>query len=201
MITKIDYAIGILIGFLVGIFAIPTLIHLEIRNPTLLLSLPWIFACLFGFGIWLGKYLSRFFAPALQLAKFAAVGFLNTAIHFAVLNSLSLLTGITRGFEIGGINVPAFAAAVTSGYFCNKLWVFKLPNQKNEPFFADFAKYLFISIGGLIINTVIVVGITTYVQPLFMISLALWLNIATIIAIMVSMIWNFLGYKLIVFRK
>ena len=96
------------------------------------------------------------------------------------------------------------------GYFWNKLWVFSAkvenaaahinPQEATHSFFADFPKYLLISIGGLLINTVILTFMTTFIHPLFAITPAAWLNIAKIVAIAAALIWNFLGYKFVVFR-
>lgn len=197
--TKIDYAIGGLIGFLVGIFAIPALINLGIRDQIILLALPWAVAPLFIFGVWFSGYLSRWFAFIAQFGKFAAVGFLNTAIDFGILNSLSVLTGITAGFKIGGVNIPGFAVAVTNAYFWNKLWVFKA--QDNRGVLHDFPKFLLVSGSGLILNSGMIVLITTYFAQPDSVSSPLWLNIAKVLATGLSLVWNFVGYKFIVFRK
>ncbi len=200
MITGRDYAIGALVGFFVGVFAIPTLVNLGVKSAGLLIALPPLAALLITFGVWLGKYLSRFFSFFSQFAKFVAVGLLNTAIDFGVLNVLSMLTGITEGFKIGGVNMPGFAVAVFNAYLWNQLWVFQARNE-GEGLFHDFPKFLAVTVIGLLINSGIVVVITTYVAPTFGADKEQWLNLAKAGATGISLFWNFIGYKLIVFRK
>lgn len=200
MITGKDYVVGALVGFFAGIFAIPTLINVGIKSFGLLAILPGASAALIAIGVWLGNFLSRKIQIFAQLAKFAAVGFLSTAIDFGVLNLLSMSSGITEGFKIGGVNVPGFAVAVFNGYLWNQLWVFKARGE-GESLFHDFPKFLAVTIIGLLINSGIIVVITTYVVPSFGAGKEQWLNLAKAGATAVSLVWNFAGYKLIVFRK
>ena len=197
--TKIDYAIGGFIGFFVGIFAIPALINLGIRDQVILLAFPWVAAPLFVFGIWLANYLLRWLPFMAQFGKFVVVGFLNTAIDFGILNSISAITGITAGLKVGGVNIPGFVVAVTNAYFWNKFWVFK--SRDNKGALHDFPKFLLVSGTGLLLNSGMIVFITTYFAQPDSLSSPLWLNIAKVLATGLSLVWNFTGYKFIVFRK
>lgn len=198
MVTKQDYAIAALVGFLVGVFAIPTAVNLGIKSRAALLVLPLAVPPLWILGVWLGGFLSRWLPFMAQLGKFAAVGFLNAAIDFGILNLLSIASGITKGFVLGGVNVPGFAAAVINSYFWNKFWVFK--DRDDQSVLSDFPTFLAVTMVGLIINSGAVVVITTDIPPLFGASESAWLNFAKAAAAAVSLAWNFLGYKFIVFR-
>lgn len=204
MITKTDYAIAALVGFLVGTFAIPTLVNSGFRNHIVLISLPLIAAILFVFGMWLGKFLSRWLPFMAQFAKFAAVGFLNTAIDFGVLNLLSILTGVTAGLILGGVNVPGFALAVSNAYVWNKFWVFRGQGQAGG---KDFLAFLAVSVGGLLLNSAIVVSIVPSDAALNARAVALGvepkivLQVAKAAATGAALFWNFIGYKFIVFKK
>lgn len=199
MITKQDYAIGALVGFMAGIFALPTLINLGLRELGILALVPLVVPPLFVLGIWLTKFLSRWLAVMAQFGKFAAVGFLNTAIDFGVLNILSMITGVTAGFVLGGVNIPGFILAVSNAYFWNKFWVFR---DREGGVLSDFPKFLAVSLLGLLINSGTVVVLTTYLPLLLGLAGATWLlNIAKVIATVVSLAWNFFGYKFLVFRS
>lgn len=222
MISKTDYLISALIGFFVGIFAIPTAYNLGLRGLAILLILPWIAAVFWVLGIWFGNRLGRWMAVIPQFAKFVAVGFLNTAIDFGVLNLLSRLSGITAGFIIGGINLPGFLVAVLNSYLWNKLWVFHPVRSKPpqaaavplsaggtsngasdrgpEPLFADFPKFFAVTAIGVLINSGIIILLTTYVPPLFGLGPSYWLNAAKVAATIITLFWNFTGYKFVVFR-
>lgn len=198
MITKQDYAIAALVGFLVGVFAVPTLINLGVRNFAILAVVPLAVPPFWVVGVWLGKVLSRWFKFMAQFGKFAAVGFLNTAIDFGVLNILSMIFGVTAGFLIGGVNVPGFVLAVFNGYFWNKFWVFQ--DRGDGGVFHDFPKFAAVSVGALLLNSAIVVIMTTFIPPFFDVRPETWLNIAKVVASAAALLWNFVGYKFLVFK-
>lgn len=197
--NKTDYAIALLIGFFVGIFAIPTAVNLGLRNIVLVLAIPWVGAVAIGAGVWIGAALARKISFLAQFSRFAAVGLLNTAIDFGILNLLSRASGITAGLIVGGVNLPGFVVAVFNSYFWNKLWVFK--DRGPEPFFADFPKFIMVTGIGVLINSGIVIGLTTYVGSSIGLEGGLALNIAKMAATILTLIWNFVGYKFFVFRS
>lgn len=196
MFNRQDYAISALVGFLTGTFVIPTLVNLGIRSWLILIPLPLAAAIVFFIGIWFAGVLSRWLAFLSQLGKFIAVGFLNTTIDFGVLNILSVATGITSGFLVGGVNVPGFIAAVINSYFWNKFWVFRGGGGAA----TDFPKFIAVSVGGLLLNSGVVVLATTYVPIFPGFGSSAWLNSAKFFATVLVFIWNFLGYKFLVFR-
>lgn len=204
-ISKKDYYIAAIVGALTGIFAIPTFFHLGLRNPFIFLFSIVVISVLWPFGVWLGGFLSRWLPFMAQVGKFVAVGFLNTAIDFGVLNLLSFLSGVTAGFVIGGVNIPGFIVAVSNSYLWNKLWVFKSESREGLPaqagLFHDFPIFFAVSGIGLLLNSGMVILITTFVSPPFAVGAEAWLNIAKVAATVVSLIWNFLGFKFLVFKK
>lgn len=137
-----------------------------------------------------------------QFSKFVAVGLLNTGIDFAILNVLTLLTGITSGAGLVLLNTFSFTAATTNSYFLNKNWTFRDTARNAEE--KKFLQFIAISLVGAVINGGTVFLITTYARPAFD-SLGLgdqlWVNIAKVFATGVSLVWNFLGYKFFVFKK
>ncbi len=196
---KIDYAIAGLVGFFAGLAMVPTAYAVGVHSATTLLALPWIGALCILFGVWLGGFLSRWLPIFAQLGKFGAVGILNTAIDFAVLNILSRASGITAGLIIGGVNMPGFAIAVVNSYFFNKLWVFR-DRQQGESLLHDFPTFFAITLIGVALNSGLVIFLTTYAPFLAGITPSVRLNLAKASATIVTLIWNFAGYKLVVFR-
>ncbi|MEK7077180.1 MAG: GtrA family protein [Patescibacteria group bacterium] len=195
-IAKRDYAIGALVGFLTGVFAIPVLVNIGVDNKVLLALMPLLVAIGFFFGVWLGGFLGRWMAFFSQFGKFAAVGFLNTAIDFGLLNLLASATGITAGLYLGGINVPAVMVALTNSYFWNKYWVFKAGEGSAA---SDLPKFIAVSVGAILINSGIV-AIGTGFSASFGLSAEAWLNAVKVLATVASFLWNFVGYKIFVFR-
>jgi putative flippase GtrA len=197
----------------------------------------------------------------LQLLRFAAIGVINTALDFLVLNFISKTLNISAGLKLGQVNIISFSLAVVQSYFWNRYWAFSagqvLTLWKNfirlvlvgalgalavifvligakvsaSPSFyliillafvifqlamwigfglsktvasADnqskqFIIFLVVSIIGLIINSILLSLIS---QHFAIVSNAdLNKNVAKILATFVSLIWNFIGYKLFVFKK
>ena len=133
-----------------------------------------------------------------QLIKFGIVGVLNTAVDFAVLNLLVWLTGTTEGVGLAVINVVAFAVAVTNSYLWNKFWTFR--RKDSDEVGQEISKFLVVSVIGALLNTGVVFGITTLMDPLFGLSDTLWVNVAKVLATIVVLAWNFVGYKFWAFR-
>ena len=137
-----------------------------------------------------------------QFSKFATVGLLNTAIDFAILNILTIITGFTVGVGLFVLNTISFTAATVNSYFFNKHWTFRDKSRDEEE--KKFVQFLAISVVGAGINGGVVVLVTTFISPMFAsLGLAdqLWVNIAKVFATGVSLVWNFVGYKFIVFKK
>ncbi|MFA5052530.1 MAG: GtrA family protein [Parcubacteria group bacterium] len=134
----------------------------------------------------------------LQFGKFAVIGVLNTAIYFGVLNFLIFITGITKGISIIPLTSTAFIIATTNSYLWNKFWTFK---DKESVRVFQVGQFLIVSIIGWAINSGIVYLISTFIKPMFGLSQALWVNVGAVLATGISLIWNFLGYKFIVFKK
>jgi len=134
----------------------------------------------------------------MQFSKFVAIGLLNTAIDFGVLNLLMWLADIYKGKWLFLFNAASFTIALINSYLWNKLWTFKDKSTKDVP--VEFSRFLMISIIGAIINSSIIYFITTYITPYYGLSEQIWANLAKVLATGFSLIWNFLGYKFIVFN-
>ena len=146
-------------------------------------------------GMLVAAYIGKKIAAVYQFAKFALVGVLNTAIDFGILNFLIFITGITSGLSIIPLNAVSFSTAVVNSFFWNKKLVFQARKD------ANFLTFFVITLIGLAINSGIVYVITTYVPPTFVDSQKLWANLAKVLATGISLVWNFTGYRLIVFKK
>lgn len=192
-------AINILvISFLIGIFLQPILRTTGFANKfpqALVLSLPFLSPVLAILGMFVAYLIGRKLAIFWQFSKFVLVGLLNTSIDFGILNLLVAATSITGGLSIIPLNALAFSAAVTNSYFWNRRWVFAGRHGGN------FVLFLIITIIGIGINSAVVFLITTFVSPIGGLDRTLWVNVAKILATGVSLVWNFTGYKLIVFKK
>lgn len=196
----------------------------------------------------------------LQVLRFGAIGVINTALDFIVLNGISKAFGITSGLSLSLINIVGFTLAVVQSYFWNHYWAFNQVQQvslwknfirlvlvgvlgtvavlvvlfgskfsapeifyliilaifiilevvfwfgfelnKNAPpkqAASEFIAFLVVSLIGLAINSFLIGVISSAVH--FSANADLNKNIAKIIATLLSLVWNFIGYKIFVFKK
>jgi len=134
-----------------------------------------------------------------QAGKFATVGISNTLIDWGVLNLQILLTGITAGLFYPVFKGVSFLVAIINSFLWNKFWTFK--KGEAEKAGKEFLQFLVISAIGLGINVGIASLAVNVIGPQAGISPKIWATVGALIATMFSMVWNFLGYKFIVFKK
>jgi putative flippase GtrA len=134
-----------------------------------------------------------------QFSKFILVGGVNTGIDFAVFNALIFITGITQGYGLAVINLISFSIAVINSYFMNKYWTFQDITKNREE--TKFAQFIAVSLVGAGVNSGIVAAFTSVFPPAFGLSSHLWANAGKLLATGASLVWNFIGYKLFVFRR
>lgn len=152
------------------------------------------------FGLYLGKWLSRRWAFFKTFARYVMVGFLNSGVDFAVFNLLMHITGIVRGPTVSSFKTVSFIVAVTNSYFWNKYWAFEAGSTKTDKG-QEFVKFFAVNIVGALLNVGITTAIIFTVPPQLGFSQVVWNNIAAVIATAIALIWNFIGFRLIVFKK
>lgn len=194
--SKNDLISSIILGFIIGIF---TPLILQNVGKTLPLQNYYfaIFPVLTLIGVWISYLIGGRLPVIIQIAKFGVVGVANTVIDFGILNFLSARFHIYSGVEVSPLNVASFSVAVVNSYFWNKYWTFKGGQGKTG---KQFVEFIIVSVIAIFINTGLVYLITL-VPPVAGISEARWLNVAKLIATFASLVWNFLGYKFVVFKE
>ncbi len=161
---------------------------------SLLLGAPAAFIC----GLMLSFWLGRFQTTLYDLGKFVAVGIFNTSIDFGIFNILIAISGDDKGHWLVLFKSISFAAALVNSYFWNKFWTFRAENRPARH--KEFALYVTVTLIGFLINVGATAVIANYIQPLGNLSQVQWDNAAAVVATAASLLWNFFGYKLIVFR-
>lgn len=197
---KKDIAISAIIGVLIAILAVPIINNIGLPTALKSLGTVGISAILFSLtlvGFAFFDFLSRWLTILRQVAKFILVGGLNTFLDFAVLNLLIVLSSIVSGAGFSFFKGISFLVAVTNSYFWNKYWTFEAGVTKS----LEFLQFLVISTIGLFINVGVASFIVNIIGPVGGVSPTIWANIGALVAVAGSLIWNFLGYKFIVFRK
>jgi putative flippase GtrA len=141
-----------------------------------------------------------------QFSKFVLVGVMNTLVDLAVLNAETLITGSKEGSGYAVQKGLSFLVAVSFSYFLNKNWTFQDKSQENQT--KKFSQFLSVSVVGMLINVATATLVVTYLKPVINPTLnlsfltdQLWVNIGALSGTAVGLIWNFIGYKLWVFKK
>ena len=201
--SKKDLVLSLMVGVVVAIF-----VPIVINNLDLVfLNYSWTQLYVVSFMIFplgaiaaffVGAQLSKFWNPLLQITKFAEAGMMNTVLDFGVLNLLLFLTGKNLGVWVLLFNTTSFGLAVVNSYFWSKNWTFEGSSTKNN--ISQFIQFVLVTLVGLILNDGIV-SIFQWIGAPINTSANQWLNISKVLATVVSLGWNFLGYKLIVFKK
>ncbi len=122
-----------------------------------------------------------------QFTKFCIVGSIGTAIDFGILN----LGVIVFSWNVYLAATLAFILAATNNFFLNKFWTFT-ENSKGIRFLGQYAQFLLVSVGGLLINLGIMYALIEGAH--------LWYNWAKVFATGVVIMWNFSLNKYWTFR-
>ncbi len=194
-----DFYLVALIGFLVG-----WLVALPAANIGVAITPKFFFVSVLGFtlfapfALWILHLLSKRWDVFEQFGKFAAVGTLNTLLDLGVLNLLMLLTNLASGYPFMGFKAISFLAATTNSYFWNKFWTFgnQIPVTAKE-----YLRFAFFTLGGVVINVTVASIVVNVIGAPHSISLKLWANIGALCGVFAGFLWNFLSYKLVVFKK
>ena len=193
-----------------------------------------------------------------QFLRFACIGFLNTALNFLILNTVSKALSINQGLPLGLVEALAFVAAVVQSYLWNRTWTFG--NEQGVSLWKNVLRLLGVGALGVLAIVFVLIGskfsaawlfyltllvvylifekvlwrafgfhlsefnheghsfLAFFIVTLIGLGINVWLislvsssvhlthsdldkNIAAAVATCVSLIWNFIGYKLIVFKK
>jgi putative flippase GtrA len=120
-----------------------------------------------------------------QFVKYAMIGILNVCVHVGIFNVLVLV-----GMPTLAANALAFFLASINSFVWNKRWAFR--DARRNAIVRQYLVFLFFTVVGL--------GLHTGAFSLLLIPLdphgTIGKNVALVLALPVSVIWNFTCYKL-----
>lgn len=201
--SKKDYFLVSIVGLLFGAFALPILENIKppqweltFASAALVIVGFFLFA---NFSMWVAGLIGRRSPALFQFAKYGAAGALSAFIDLGILNIFSLASGIYSGAPILIFNSVGFLIATTNAYFWNRLWVFRKDGER--PNVREYARFICVTFTGLLLNTGIVYLMTTVIGAPDGVSEPIWENISKFSAIIPNVMWNFIGYKFIIFKS
>lgn len=123
--------------------------------------------------------------------RFIAVGVANTAIDFIVLLALT-----AWGMDLVIANIISTSVALTFSFFANRTFTFGSTGKKG----GQILRFLLVTLVGLWVLQPIVLVLAVPVLEGFL-SRELSIVVAKLAATVVSMVWNYLLYDSLVFKK
>lgn len=134
-----------------------------------------------------------------EVGRFGVVGLANTAVDLVVLNALILFTHMGRnGIWFSIFKAISFLVAVLNSYFINHSWTFA--GSGGERSVSQAGQFLAVSLVGAVINVSSATYVATFISPIHGTE-KYWPSIAALAGTASGLIFNFLGYKHIVFSS
>jgi putative flippase GtrA len=128
-----------------------------------------------------------------QMARFAVVGVVNTALDLAVLNTLIAVSHRGRsGLLYSVFKAISFLAAVVNSYWLNSRWTFRCLPSENAP--MRVGRFISVSVLGLVINVGIASWVASFAGPVRLLA-RWWPSVAALAGAACGLAFNFAGYK------
>ncbi|HEX7586053.1 MAG TPA: GtrA family protein [Patescibacteria group bacterium] len=211
--TKKDYYLSLLAGFLIGLLLLPVL---KAAKPDLyekfFIAIIPFFLIGTPLGIAIAHRIGKKISTIWQIAKFGVIGVLNTLVDLGILSVLIFLFRSLFGTKAGDIIFPlmgitfysiyksaSFIAANINSYYWNKYWTFdQTIKEKNR---SEFLQFFAVSIVGFLVNVTVASVVFKSVTPFAGFNSDQWGLIGAAAGSILGLVWNFIGYKFIVFKK
>lgn len=198
MLSAKDFKASLIIGAAVGLLIQPILANtITSINLTLAVRIGiFVFFTLFApFALWLCAQIAKLWKAFYQFGQFAAVGTLNSFIDIGIFNLETFLYAMPISTPIFAVfKAISFLCATTNSFFWNRNWTFGSTDKVNV---GEVTGFYTVALIGWGLN----VAIATFVKAIGP-DTKMWINIvAPVAGILVTFIWNFVGYKYFVFKK
>lgn len=125
------------------------------------------------------------------MVRFGIVGVLNTVVDFALLNLLYHVVGL----PLLGANTLSVTGGIVNSFFWNKHWTFSAGGWHR--WWRQALVFVTVSLIGLVINDAGIYVLHVWSGG----TSVLAVNMQKIGASVISMVWNFLGYRFLAFRS
>ena len=211
-ITQKDYRYAVGAGLLIGLLFLPVL---KAASPSLygklaLAVIP-LFVLATPLGLRIAFYLGQKIAIIYQIAKFGIIGVSNVLMDMGVLSMETLifanyfhkqpsmtLIGVVTFYSL--YKAISFIIANTNSYLWNKHWTFDQGEKKQTK--SEFVQFFAVSIVGFLINVFVAsVVFKMILGSLGALSQAQLGLLGAAAGSIAALAWNFIGYKLWVFKK
>ncbi|PIR44209.1 hypothetical protein COV23_01090 [Candidatus Wolfebacteria bacterium CG10_big_fil_rev_8_21_14_0_10_31_9] len=209
--TKKDYILGTIAGLLIGLLFLPVFKTTKSDFfDTYALVAVFFFLIATPVGLVIFKKLSEKISVLWQVGKFGVIGVLNTLVDWGVL--VILILAFRKYFIIESSNsfifgltfyslykAISFIIANINSYYWNKYWTFSSGIlQKTK---VEYLQFLAVSVVGFLLNVGIATYVFSFINPIGGLNTDQWGIIGAVVGSVAGLIWNFLGYKFVVFKQ
>ena len=202
---KNDLFLALAIGFFSALMLVFVGGNLGKENQAFAKIMPYanylfiIFPLVCGGGIIITHFAAKIIGHSLyQFGKFFLVGGFNFLLDASILNFFLVATQITSGLSQSGFKSISFVLGIVSSYLWNKYWTFSAGSRKNIG--KEIYQFLVIGAIGFILNVGLDYVFVNMIGSFWNMKPILWAQFSAVMAGAISMFWNFLGYKFIVFK-
>lgn len=136
-----------------------------------------------------------------QFLGYGAVGLLNTALNFLLINIAIVLTGISNGPKFIAMSFCVFCIIVVHSFVWNRYLVFARQHASPATLHQEYAAFFGVSAASTLISLFLLNLLVNVIGPQWGAGAHLWANLSLVVLIPFSVVFNFLGYKLFVFRE
>ena len=150
-------------------------------------------------GLFVCSLIGKKFLFVFQMGKFLLIGVLTTLFDLGIMNILFWVFGSSVGWSYNLFKAISFTCATIAKYWANKFLAFEKKESKEMK--KEFIQFLGITMISLFINVGTASFIVNTIEPQFGLNAIIWANVGAIIASVAGSLWNFVGYKFIVFKK
>ena len=211
-ITQRDYKFAVAAGLLIGILLLPVL---KTASPAIYSKFAIIIVPFFllatPIGLRIAFYIGQKIAIIYQIAKFGVIGVGNVLVDLGVLSLITMIFSSyfkidSKDAMIGAVTFyslfksVSFIVANINSYFWNKYWTFDQGKKKQTK--SEFVQFFAVSVVGFLINVFVASVVFNIIIGSIVTMTGGQLGLIGAAAGSVAgLAWNFIGYKLWVFKK
>ncbi len=197
-ITDIIFALvcGKVVGFVIG----EILTGLGFNSSIYLFVFLWVMLPLMALcGLWLAFLIGRKMIFVFEGAKFFLVGAFCTVIDLKFFELLVWVFTFIIFVDPLIFKSISFILATSLKYWGNKYWAFG--KHEKEDMGKEISKFFVITLLGLVVDIGIFYYATKILGPQFGLNFAIWTKVSVIASAIGAALFNFIGYKFLVFKK
>ena len=211
-ITQRDYKFAVAAGLLIGILLLPVL---KTASPAIYSKFAIIIVPFFllatPIGLRIAFYIGQKIAIIYQIAKFGVIGVGNVLVDLGVLSLITMIFSSyfkidSKDAMIGAVTFyslfksVSFIVANINSYFWNKYWTFDQGKKKQTK--SEFVQFFAVSVVGFLINVFVASVVFNIIIGSIVTMTGGQLGlIGAAAGSIAGLAWNFIGYKLWVFKK